>query len=427
MTDFVRWFRRGIPLFSIMLQGLAVFGLSLLIALAALLADMLLLTYTSMPPEHIIRSMVVGCTKGLPVISAGLGLVVMIAWAGLRVSTFHPFVNRSYLAWLRMNPWQPGDPLPLGPLGVTTQDCVVIVVVSLLLYFFAPVAIYVVPMVFLAAYCLAALCVLARAGQKPHAYAVAFGLGIPIGLLAWPWASFAALVALYGIARRGLERSLDNFPWEPEEEAMVAGQGKRGIELRLHSASKTPLLSSCQGPKVAALVSELGWPLQVLRYRWQRPALSRADAVLLALLPGYHIVLLYVMWLTRFPGDAGSDSFSFFSLLFCFYAAFGRLINYIRGCAPPISFLGRIFTGRIIIPRYDVVFVTPLLALFAAIAAAAWAGSHGFGDTLTAACTITVFLLVILNGGPSLSKWRLTGAYRASPGLLKNQRGVVKL
>ena len=339
MTDFVRWFRRGIPLFSIMLQGLAVFGLSLLIALAALLADMLLLTYTSMPPEHIIRSMVVGCTKGLPVISAGLGLVVMIAWAGLRVSTFHPFVNRKYLAWLRMNPWQPGDPLPLGPLGVTTQDCVVIVVVSLLLYFFAPVAIYVVPMVFLAAYCLAALCVLASAGRRPHAYAVAFGLGIPIGLLAWPWASFAALVALYGIARRGLERSLDNFPWEPEEEAMVAGHGKRGIELRLHSASKTPLLSSYQGPKVAALVSELGWPLQVLRYRWQRPALSRVDAVLLALLPGYHIALLYVMWLTRFPGDPGSDSFSFISLLFCMYGAFGRLITTFADVRLPSAFL----------------------------------------------------------------------------------------
>src|SRR5262245_63893172 len=37
-----------------------------------------------------------------------------------------------------------------------------------------------------------------------------------------------------------------------------------------------------------------------------------------------------------------------------------RLLVYISAHLPPLSLFGRLFTGRLIIPQYDVVFLTPL-------------------------------------------------------------------
>jgi len=425
----LRWFRRGMPRFSITLPGLLLFGMFLFSALVVAMVDILLITYTSIPPEQIVRRVVTGCAEGLPIISALIGMPLMMAWAGLRVFTFHPLGNRKYLAWLKASPWQPGKPLPLGPLGVTTQDCLAIVVVSLLLFFFTPVPIYVAPMLFLAAYGLAAYVLLASGGNRGCAYAVAFGLGVPLALLAWPWAAFAALVALYGVARRGLERSLDRFPWEPDKSTLVLGGGRRGPEINWDSATKTSLPPTPQSPELAYLLVDLGWPLRTLRFRWQWPEFSRMDAVLLAVLPGFYIGMLTIMWRTFFPEDSGDEpgAMVFLAVLFCLYAVLFRLAYYVPGCAPPISILGRILTGRIIIPRYDVIFAAPLAALIAGFGLMTWMLNHGFGDGPTCACGVTAVLLILLNVGPSVCKWRLTGAYRSAPRFFTKSQNFVKL
>lgn len=429
MADVFRWFRRGMPRFSITLPGLLLFGMFLFSALVAAIADILLITYTSIPPEHFVRGVVTLCVRGLPIISALIGMPLMVAWAGLRVFTFHPLANRKYLTWLRTSPWQPGKPLPLGPLGVSTQDCLAIVVVSLALYFFSGVAIYVVPMLFLAAYGLAAYVLLASGGNRGYAYAVAFGLGVPLALLVWPWAAFAALVALYGVAHRGLERSLDRFPWEPDKSTLVLGGGRRGPEIKWDSAAKTSLPPTPQSPELAHLMVDLGWPLRTLRYRWQWPEFSRMDAVLLAVLPGFYIGMLTIMWRTFFPEDSGSEPGTtvFLVVLFCPYAVLVRLTYYVPGCAPPISILGRLLTGRIFIPRYDVVFAAPIAALVAGFGLMAWMLNHGFGDGLTCAGAVTAVLLILFNVGPSVCKWRLTGGYRSAPRFFTKSQNFVKL
>jgi hypothetical protein len=90
----------------------------------------------------------------------------------------------------------------------------------------------------------------------------------------------------------------------------------------------------------------------------------------------------------------------------------GRLLIYLNGYAPPISFRGRIVTGRWIIPGYDQVFVAPLLALIAGSWLPKVLINRGFGfvEANTISLIWVYFLILIL--GPSLKTWRLTGNHR---------------
>jgi hypothetical protein len=84
---------------------------------------------------------------------------------------------------------------------------------------------------------------------------------------------------------------------------------------------------------------------------------------------------------------------------------------------PPLSLLGRVARRRPIIPGYDKVFVAPLLALLVAVplgcvalAAAPILGGYGSETLLSAAVTLTWWILVGM--GPGLEAWRLTGNCR---------------
>ena len=428
MRDFLRWYRRGIPIFPLTQTLLVLFGLSLFLTVVVVTVDVLLLSYTPIPPDYLIYRLADLGILAFPWISAAAGLGAMAVMGLFRSWAHHPFANRGYLVWLQATPWTPGDPLPMGPLGVTTQDCVTLAAVSLLIDFFTPLQLFVTPMIFLLTYSLSALRMLFLTREKGYSYAVAFGLGIPVGLLAWPWASLAALVALYGIARRGLERSLQRFPWEPDADAIVPG-GAKIRKQALLSVGIDSSKSARQGTlALSFLCEDLGWPLGELRSRWRRARFSRIDALLLALLPGFYICM-YIL-ASRTPVDSmpegGGEISSPLGVLF-FLLAVIRLAIYGNGRASPISPLGRIVTGRLIIPRFDVIFVTPLAAFLAGMGVARVMESYDFDAGPISACAITVFLLILLNGGPSISRWRLTGAYRSHPKGVTTAPGFVKL
>lgn len=433
MKGLLRWFRRGASSAHLAYDGLFLFGAVLFFALAAERTDRFLATYTSLPPYHLARVAASMFKEILPMGAAGVGALVMLVWAGLRALAYHPLTNSTYLTWLRTTPWQPGKPLPLGPLGATTQDCLVLAAMSLVTHIFTRVDLYVIPMVFLTAYCITALSILVRAGEKPCAYAVAFGLGVPLGLLVWPWGSFAGLVALYGVAHWGLERSLCRFPWEPDVSATVLS-GRFSRSGTLSVPEQESFKSAGLGDRALRhLVNDLGWPMRSLRYRWLRPRLSRIDAVLLAFLPGYYVGLatfVYSFYSRNQTGLAEGNSAQpmtgVLSIMFV-VAALVRLMGYLNGHTSPISLSGRLYTGRIIIPGYDIVFVTPLAAALAGVGTAVEMARHGFNSGSVAAGSITVFLLILLNGGPSMCRWRLTGAFRLAPGAITKNPEYVKL
>jgi hypothetical protein len=93
----------------------------------------------------------------------------------------------------------------------------------------------------------------------------------------------------------------------------------------------------------------------------------------------------------------------------------------------PISFWGRLRTLRWIIPRYDVIYVAPLLAELILVGTQLGAGylfttNGGMGNPANpmldwlaigcSSCGVAATFLVLLVMGPVLERWALSGAHR---------------
>jgi hypothetical protein len=113
--------------------------------------------------------------------------------------------------------------------------------------------------------------------------------------------------------------------------------------------------------------------------------------------------------------------------LFCVagVAPFVRVVIHCDGYAPPISFLGRLATGRWIIPCYDQVFAAPLLAAATGYALGTLSAYLGLDPLFSHPVVVAVVLFICLGLGPSLTDWRLTGEHRLVEGSLRS--GAVKV
>ena len=94
----------------------------------------------------------------------------------------------------------------------------------------------------------------------------------------------------------------------------------------------------------------------------------------------------------------------------------GRLASFLNYYRPPISVLGRIRTGRWIIPGFDRCLVGPVLAVLAASTVLGLCQEAQVPQEITASLGITTVLLVTLTTPPRLREWRLTGEHRIVPG-----------
>jgi hypothetical protein len=135
--------------------------------------------------------------------------------------------------------------------------------------------------------------------------------------------------------------------------------------------------------------------------------ISRTPALVLSLLAGW-----WCFWL---PGEPDARL-----LLLGLCSVMGivvRLGRYLDGYRPPISLLGRLGTGRLIIPSYDHVLLAPAVAAMAAIGIPLAFGAAGWNERLGLSLATTATLLASLGLGPTLAEWRLTGNHRLTVGL----------
>src|SRR5262249_11051232 len=99
---------------------------------------------------------------------------------------------------------------------------------------------------------------------------------------------------------------------------------------------------------------------------------------------------------------------------------------YTGGYKPPISFFGRLATGRLFIHGYDQVLVAPLLAAAMCIMLP-FLGIWGLrlDDRLVFPATVTLALFILLAMGPDLLTWRLTGNHRINA--IANKQLVIEV
>jgi hypothetical protein len=168
----------------------------------------------------------------------------------------------------------------------------------------------------------------------------------------------------------------------------------------------------------------LGWPFDVIRPKDVAPSIRYRDGIMLSLLVGWWAFVVLQRMKAVVPD---LTPVLFMVGMICHVALIIRLSTYCWGYLPPINIWGRLLTLRWIIPGYDRVFVAPLAALLVMVGGLAAFLRWGAPVEYAAPATLTLVLLLLLNLGPSLTNWRLTGKHRLSPSMLMvNSQAEVK-
>jgi hypothetical protein len=104
-----------------------------------------------------------------------------------------------------------------------------------------------------------------------------------------------------------------------------------------------------------------------------------------------------------------------------------ELANRRRCLASSISLAGRITTGRWIVPGYDVIYLAPILILFAFPAVLLTLRAWDAPSELGLPVCLAVAIFIALTTPPERRQWRLTGRHRMTSGLSKSNEEFVKV
>lgn len=345
------------------------------------------------PPDPELRTV---CVATLAMGSAVYGLS--------RALRFHPaYPQRAgYAAWLYLTPWTPARPLPDGPVLLVPQDAFVLAaLVGPAWLAFGPEAWPILP-AFAFAYLAGLAWLLYRTRERGAAYLVWFGLG---GLMLFghvPVAAVGCAAAAYAVGAVAFRRSLWGFPWpgEPDDLARMRAASARGLGWpfdRVTPVFAPSRLRAWEGPVRGLLTA---WLLYAVGFQLDRTEPDTQGERASVLVQGAPLVVAYL--------------------------ALARLLAYVYGHLPPISLLGRLGTGRLVIPRYDVVFVAPLLAVAGAAACLFALTEFGLPGYAAGAVGAGLAVGVLYTVGPDRVRWQLTAPcrlvpFRRQPPRLQNQ------
>jgi hypothetical protein len=308
-------------------------------------------------------------------------LVAGAAFFGVAAGLRHPINSKGYVDWLRTTPWRPGLPLPLGPVTPGWIDYLIASVFPLTAILYLHRSPLPVLTGLAVGYLIHMGAALARAGPKWVAVALLVGMGALSRVLAYPMILFLIAALMFALGCWGAQRSLLAFPWGLDQPNLTPDTGGRLLErlgpqppdktVRAHVAWTTSLVC--------------GW-------------------------------LLYcILW--RFPeSDLIPEGFGWIGA-FGLFTALIRVIVYIAYFRPPISFWGRIFTGRWIIPGYDYVFLAPLAVIITGVLLAHALSLAGASAAVALAGGFAGTLLISLIAPPTRRQWLLTGKHRIQLGI----------
>jgi hypothetical protein len=194
----------------------------------------------------------------------------------------------------------------------------------------------------------------------------------------------------------GHRRSLAAFPWDFLKRR-VSGSGLQ-TDIRIDIAMV---------PAAPGVTYNLGWPFHSLSPKVHPPSISLRTTAALSLLFGW--------WSFCVVEASNMDPLPELILVFAILTGIGRLATYCSGCTPSFNIWGRISSGRIIVPGFDQVFLTPLALVLVAMLGEIVIRRSGSWYPVTEAVVFGMTWYVLLGGGPTRRNWMLTGQYRIQP------------
>jgi hypothetical protein len=338
-----------------------------------------------------IRAAILGCAAGV--------------YAAFRLWRFHPACNPGYAAWLRLSPWTAAKPLPLGPVCLVWQDAVVMGVLTVIAYGHAHVDPALPVTVFGFVYLGGLTFLLAFTRRWWHCLALGFlwpALMLP-SVAGTP--GFALIAAIIVVVWHGHAQSLKTFPWAFVKDTTRPAGSVLQLEIRLEVMN---------GTSPAGAPYNLGWPFLALSPKIRPRSISNRSNLALSTLLGW--------WSYCVIESSKMNPVPELILFLAILAAIFRLVIYGSGVAPPFNLWGRFASGRIIVPGFDKVFLTPLAAVLAAILGVIIIKRSGPSYPVAESCAIAAICYVLFGGGPTLRKWMLTGHHRLRPPARQNAK-----
>ncbi|MBD3676536.1 MAG: hypothetical protein HUJ26_23745 [Planctomycetaceae bacterium] len=323
-----------------------------------------------------------------------LGLFAF-TYAAFRVFCFHPVFNPRYMKWLSQTPWTYGKPLPNGPLLLVPQDAVVVGIMTLLHWLISPVNWAMTPAVFLTAHAVLIGLTLFYSRQFLQAYLLIFWFSGFLYVYQSTVLTGLLMVALSLVALWGIRDTLRSFhDWSSEK------LGNNPF-LQLNSEKAKEI----QREKL------LGWPYDRTGPIQASPNISLRWSAAIASLVGWWVFSV----LFNFPIDPRTSYGFFMAILWC--GSWIPTIICLSGYSSPISWWGRVRTGRWFIPGYDKVFLSPIVVTSVLILSMIIVGLFPeiYPVTMGLTTTACIFLSFLLT--PDLTEWRLTGNHRIVAGV----------
>jgi hypothetical protein len=334
--------------------------------------------------------------KSLYGIISGVAAVIYCLY---RLVRFHPAGNGRYAAWLGLSPWTCNEPLPLGPIHPVWQDVALIGFLMALARWHTHINASVPLLSFALTYLIVLTILLARTRQWPAFLGAAFlwPTFILPGVAGWPGVilGFFLILAIW----QGYRNSLRTFPWPFLSNAnrtnpATSGKSALNIEIRLDA--------------FGGELSSLGWPYLALSPKIKRRAISNSTSFFVSALVGW--------WAYCIIKSSGMEALPWLILIVGLVAALLRLAIYCVNVAPPFNVWGRMVSGRIVLPGFDKVFLTPLAVVLLGVVAGMVVQHSGSWYAASESCGLALLSFVLLAGGPTLRAWILTGQLRFRPG-----------
>ena len=340
----------------------------------------------------------VGEISAMPEIR-NIRIVILVVSAGMyalyRLWRFHPACNQAYAAWLKLSPWTADKPLPLGPIHLVWQDATVIGALTALAQWHAhvdpawPVAAF-------AAVYLGGLTLLLAFTRR---WSACLLLGFLWPALMLPGVDGAPRVVLattiVAVIWWGQRMCLRAFPWEFLISSNRPTSSILQVEIRIDSLSGTPATRT---------PFSVGWPFVALSPKVQCYSIPTLTSISLSALIGWwSFCAIKCLKIEPLP-----EVILFLALL----AAGIRLAIYCSGLTPSFNVWGRIASGRIVVPGFDRVFLTPLAVVLLAIVGGMIVRCSGAWYPATESCVLALIWFMLFSGGPTLRNWILTGQHR---------------
>jgi hypothetical protein len=347
---------------------------------------------------------------GATTIPFALGVGATI-YGFFRTAGFFPGMGEasSYYKALLATPYDGTQPLPAGPMFPVAQDLLTIGVMALVAAWVSkPAAAAWVLTAYFLSFSTFAAAALWDCGRKRHAYFVVLCVLLSFNFNRMPVVLIALAGTTFAVAGVFLRQTLLEFPWD-----FADADPRDGLDaFFMLYAGKRRNVSS-------AIEDSAGWPFWKLAPRPLPADISVGSAVALGMLMALAVAAFFRISSGDSPqgryanvSDIAPIAFSWFWVLLTTTV---RFRVYTSGYRSPITLFGRLASGRLLVPSYDQVWLTPLAALVihAVLTSAPLAAIVPLNWLIPIA--VGVNAVIALAGPPSLSTWRTTGGYRMSP------------